>query len=387
MKGDVSPSECHDFRDRATGVAVRQLTGYKGHSHHLYFTNSGWWDGGARLLLGSDRGNRTDLYSLELATGELTQLTEHRPETDTELLFSSMNPLCDECYFVRERQVIALNLRTLAERVIYRLTPGFKLNILNCAADGAALYTGIFEDLSGQFEVDLLHGYVGFREYCEARPISRIVRIPVDGSAPEGEIVFEERAWIGHVNTSPRHPHLLSFCHEGPWNIVDHRIWGFDTRTGQAWKVRPVKPGKDVLGHEYWLRDGETIGYHGHIGGKPIYGFSRYDNSERQEAVMPMDSHHYHSNTRDLIVGDGQGNHTPYVLLWTWQGRELSAPRVLCAHHGSRHIQQVHIHPRFSPDGRQVLYTTDSTGYGQVHLVDLPDMDALPKLNAEGKVA
>jgi len=57
-KGDEFPAEWRTFRDRETGASVRQLTDYKGHSHHLYFTNSGWYEGGRRLLFSSDRENR-----------------------------------------------------------------------------------------------------------------------------------------------------------------------------------------------------------------------------------------------------------------------------------------------------------------------------------------
>jgi hypothetical protein len=32
-------SEMSTYRDRLSGVTVTQLTGYRGHSHHFYFTN------------------------------------------------------------------------------------------------------------------------------------------------------------------------------------------------------------------------------------------------------------------------------------------------------------------------------------------------------------
>lgn len=35
MKGEVFPAEMRTFTDAVTGVAVRQLTHYKAHSHHL----------------------------------------------------------------------------------------------------------------------------------------------------------------------------------------------------------------------------------------------------------------------------------------------------------------------------------------------------------------
>ncbi len=38
------PAEQKEIKDRNTGVTIRQLTNYKGHSHHFYFTNPGWFD-------------------------------------------------------------------------------------------------------------------------------------------------------------------------------------------------------------------------------------------------------------------------------------------------------------------------------------------------------
>ena len=138
-------------------------------------------------------------------------------------------------------------------------------NMTNVTADGRYVCTLLFEDLSDKFGVDLLHGYVGFEEYWAARPLSRIVR--VDTGSGAAETVFEEEYWIGHTNTSPTLPNLLTFCHEGPWHRVDNRIWGLDLDSGRAWKIRPGPEG-EAVGHEYWLADGIRIGYHGYRSGR-----------------------------------------------------------------------------------------------------------------------
>jgi len=44
----------------------------------------------------------------------------------------------------------------------------------------------------------------------------------------------------------------------------------------------------------------------------------------------------------------------------------------------ARGLQQVHVHPRFTPDGRGVLFTSDRSGYGNVYLVEVPEFDRLP---------
>ena len=56
---------------------------------------------------------------------------------------------------------------------------------------------------------------------------------------------------------------------------------------------------------------------------------------------------------------------------------------MVLTHRGSFQTQILHVHPRFSPDGRHILFTGDATGYGNLHLVDTPDFDLLPMLGDE----
>lgn len=390
MKGEMFPAEASTFTDPLTGVVVQQLTNYKGHSHHLYFTNPGWYDDGQRLLFASDRANRTNLFSLDLASYEITQLTDLDPlpqPTEVQFIDACVNPHRAEAYFWYGRALMVLDLHTLALTPLWERPAGFTHSMLNCTSDGQHICVCVYEDLSARFAVDLLRGYIGFEETWAAQPLSRIMRVATDGSA--AEIVWEEQSWIGHVNTSPTQPHLLTFCHEGPWDKVDQRIWGLDMQRSQAWMVRPRETG-EVFGHEYWFADGVRIGYHGRwADGGEFFGHIRYDNTDRVEVAAPVEhaafgaaSHisHFHSNDHTLIVGDAGTN----VKLWRWNGVDYDLPRILCTHHSSMHVQQLHVHPRFTPDGASVLFTSDRTGYGNLYLVDVvdiarqPDIDAIP---------
>lgn len=51
-------------------------------------------------------------------------------------------------------------------------------------------------------------------------------------------MLHQEKRWLGHVNASPTQPHLLSFCQEGPWEKVEHRIWVMNTKSHERWKIR-----------------------------------------------------------------------------------------------------------------------------------------------------
>lgn len=371
------PSEIRDFTDSVTGVHLRQLTSYKGHSHHFYFTNPGWYRGGRALLFGSDRENRTNLFGVDLESGAITQLTDLEPlplPREVEFLRACLNNVKDEAYYFHGYKLLALDLETGTERVIHEMPQGYDVSMINCSADGRHVYTSISEDMSHLFPVDLLRGYVGFRETWAAMPLSRIEKIAVDGSG--AETVWEEKYWVGHVNTSPTINHILTFCHEGPWDKVDNRIWGLNVETGEAWKIRAPEHG-EAVGHEYWHADGEFIGYHGwHPDGSKFLGHIRYDNTDRVEVAFPHETGHIHSNDRNLIVGDGGR----VVRLWRWNGTDYDGPRVLCMHNSSAKIQQLHVHPRFTTDNQQVVFTSDMTGYGNVYVADMPDFESLPRL-------
>ena len=364
--------------DRYSGVCVRQLTDHLAHSYHLYFTNPGWWDGGRRLLFGSDRGNSSNLYSIELESGELSRLTRNGP-SDSRQGYQNvfMNPLRDEAYFWRGNCLCALNLRTRQQRPLTEAPAGWSGGNESCTADGRYVVTALMQQVDVG-PVNLGAGYIGFRELFEAHPLCRVVRISTDDGRME--TLFEERNWIGHVNASPKLPNVLTFCHEGPWSLVDQRIWGLDKSSGRVWKIRPQSSG-EMVGHEYWMADGETLGYHGKRDGNAFYGLIRYDDTGCKEVPFPTDSHHFHSNTPRLIVGDGPAG-TPYVLLWQFDGERFDGPRVLCTHRGSRHTQHLHVHPRFTPDGASVLFTADPEGYGQLFLAEVPPFEELPTLQS-----
>jgi len=367
------PSESATFQDRVTGVTLRRLTDYLGHHNHLYFTNPGWYAGGRKLLVEGDRANRRNLFGIDLESGAIEQLTDGEP---TRFQTAYVNPKRDEAYFWRERRLVALDLSSGGERPIAETEPDWRTSMVSVTADGRHVVTSASEPVEMPFKEELETGYVGFRERHAAMPLSRIYKAPVDGG--RAEVVHEEDYWIGHVNASPAQANLITFCHEGPWDKVDQRIWGLDLDSGKTWKIRPEAPG-EAIGHEYWLADGRSIGYHGRTQAGPVFGFIGHDNADHIEAPFPDDSQHFHSNARELVVGDGSG--APYLLLWSFDGERFSEARVLATHRGSRHIQRLHVHPRVSPDNRYVLYTSDHTGYGQVCLAEIPeDLQNLPTL-------
>lgn len=393
-KGKKWPAEFNEFTDPISGARITQLTDYLAHSFHVYFTNDGWYDNGTKLLICSDRGNASNLYSLDLTNGELTQLTDFDPKIPKGIQGTYINPAKNEAYFTLANSITAINLDTYEERRIFELPEGYNFSNLSCTADGKHLCFGLSEDLSKTIQSNLSGGYVGFEETEAARPHCQICLLTFETG--ETKVIHEEKRWIGHVNASPTQSHLITFCHEGPWEKVDHRIWAMNIDTGEVWKIREGEPNQ-FAGHEYWHSDGLHIGYHGFTesldrkDGK-FLGYTRFDNSETQEFEFPYQNMHIHSNDSELIVGDGQQSSAYHgeryqdcIFLWKKTSVGMEGPRILCKHRGSFQVQQLHVHPRLSHDGNQVLFTSDRNGYGNIYLVDVPEFESLPQLK-DGKL-
>jgi len=371
-------SERSNYRDPFSGLEITQLTNYKGHSHHFYFTNAGWYDGGRKLLFSSDRNNRTNLFGVDLASGEIEQITDLEPPPapqEIQFVEACKNPCKDEVYFWIGTDLAAVDITSKKVRMLWVQDGSWHPLMVNCSSDGAHVLFSAYKEPSNQIETDLLRGYVGFRDVFQSRPLSRIYRLPVSGGAHE--VVFEEEVWIGHVNTSPTTPNELTYCHEGPWEKVDNRIFGLDITTGRSWRL-PSPDADFCIGHEYWYQDGKRIGFHGFSRSKKEFalGGIDFDGAGGWISRQPSQTGHVFSFDDTLIIGDGYEEGV--LKLWKRIGGRLVGPRVLCRHDSTAKIQQLHVHPRFTPDRKAVLFTSDRrSGYGNVYLAPVPDFESL----------
>jgi oligogalacturonide lyase len=283
-------------------------------------------------------------------------------------------------YFNWGKRICSLNLETYEIKDLWTIPEKFFFSMISFTHGGDFVYLGVFQDFSDRFPVDLQHDYIGFEETFLAKPESRILKIAADGSGVQ--CIRTEQGWIGHVNVSPTQNHLLTFCHEGPWNLVDHRIWGMNADTGEVWKIRPEAPGERI-GHEYWYQDGLRVGYHGaNASGGKLFGVVGYDNTGGTEVSFEHLTGHIHSHDERLIVGDGSRD-SKYIRLWKWDGEGYQGPKALCQHYSSFKTQADHPHPCFSPDGKYVLFTSDRSGYACPYLAKLEAFESLPDIGAD----
>jgi oligogalacturonide lyase len=93
------PSELTVRKDPVSGATVRQLTRYRAHSNHPYFTYPCRYDQGRKWGIASGRDNRVALFGVDLESGELTQLTDWDPAKTSNRRSLSKHPVREEIVF------------------------------------------------------------------------------------------------------------------------------------------------------------------------------------------------------------------------------------------------------------------------------------------------
>jgi oligogalacturonide lyase len=387
-KGRTYHDPVFRYQDPESGREIVRLTDYLGHSNHLYFTDPCWIVPNRVMIFTSDRENQSNLFRLDIESGTITQLTDLEGPGRPGGQYSAAN---QRHYFWWQGEVHELDPETLEERVIYRapegMSPGGRSNP---TADGKYICARIMEEPE-QEKAAISYSYSRFREFFHAKPFTQIVRIEV--ATGHADVIHEENCYIGHVNTSPTLPDILTFCHEGPWNLVDQRIWGLNIQTGESWRIRSQEANDVSIGHEYWFANGEYMGYHGRPRGDEgdhIFGWVRWDDTDRHEVRFPFSSTHFHSLDEKLIVGDGTAAFVftsdsparPYIQLFKWDEdrEEFVGPRILAYHRSTFNNQHAHPHPRFTPDGKAIIYNSDLTSYSNIYKAEIGDFKTLPPL-------
>ena len=77
--GTRYPSERRTYRDAQTGRQVTQLTNSPAEDYHLYYYNPAVTPDGRYLIFFTERTGLSNLFRLQLDSGEIVQLTDTRP--------------------------------------------------------------------------------------------------------------------------------------------------------------------------------------------------------------------------------------------------------------------------------------------------------------------
>jgi oligogalacturonide lyase len=376
-KGAVRRLDFATRCDPDTGARVTRLTPPDITCHRNYFYQKCFTRDGTRLIFGAGfgPGPHWHYHLLDLAAGTATQLSEgERVNT----FGGFLSPDDRWLYFVRaERELIRLELAGLREERAYAVPAGWVGYGTWVANSACTQMVGIEIHADDWFELD---DWAKFAALFHARPRCRLIRIDLASGARE--LVLEQRGWLGHPQFRPGHDDTIAYCHEGPHELIDARIWFIDADGRHRRCAKVHAPGESCT-HEFWLPDGAAMVYvsfqrdgaAGTNGTNGAHRLCRLDPLTLQSSVLaelPPCAHLMSNQDGSLMVGDGRGS-DPYLHLFDLRsGRQ----RRLARHDSSWRVHQgqrqaTHPHPSFTPDDRAVLYTSDAEGAPALFLAEL----------------
>ena len=201
--------------------------------------------------------------------------------------------------------------------------------------------------------------------------------------------------WVNHLLFSPSDPTLLMYCHEGMWQKVD-RIWLIHTDGTQNQLVHKRSMVMEIAGHEFWGLDGKTIWYDWQYPKGEDFFVASYNLETHKRVAYHLQRNEWsiHFNLTkdlDLFCGDG-GDSGQVAQAPDGQWIELFRPQMIGNTEGalndpnffqpgvfhSEHLvnmawQDYHAepNPRFSPDKKYVIFTSNMFGRSYVFAVEV----------------
>jgi oligogalacturonide lyase len=200
--------------------------------------------------------------------------------------------------------------------------------------------------------------------------------------------------WINHMLFSPVDPNLLMYCHEGPWQLVD-RIWIVRADGTQNTLVHKRTMFMEITGHEFWSNDGKSVWYDWQFPKGQVYFLAGYEVATGHRVAYNMTPNQWsiHFNgSRDHSVFAGDGGDSGQVTQapdGTWielyhlealsrhegfNTPDLIQPGVLRSEHlvnMANHNYKLEPNERFSPDDKEIIFTSNMFGPSYVFAVEV----------------
>jgi len=369
--------------DPDTGARVTRLTPADVTCHRNYFYQKCFSNDGERLIFGAEfgPGSAWNYHLLDLRTQVATQLTDQAGENT---FGGFLSPDDRHLYFVRaERQLIRLALSELSEEVVYTVPQGWVGYGTWVSNSACTRMVGIEIHADDWFP---LSDWQKFHQMFHAKPRCRLIRIDLATGARE--IILEKQGWLGHPQYRPFDDHTVAYCHEGPHDLVDARMW-FINEDGTNMRCGKQHLEGEACTHEFWVPDGSAMIYVSYLKGQSerwICSLDPVTLESKRLALMPPCSHLMSNFDGTLLIGDGcdspadvadtsshQIQTDPYLHLFDLKA---GTERKVARHDSSWRVykgnrQVTHPHPSFTPDQRQVLYSSDCDGEPALFLADL----------------
>ena len=232
-------------------------------------------------------------------------------------------------------------------------------------------------------------------EMMERRLAARVplVLFTLDLRTGEMKTLLHSTDWLNHLQFSPTDPHLLLYCHEGPWHKVD-RIWTIRTDGTKNTLIHKRTMFMEIAGHEFWSHDGKIIWFDWQTPRGQDFWLAGYNVETGKQTAYHMQRNEWsiHFNVTsdgDLFCGDGgdpgQVAHAPdgeWIYLFHPElvkgdgidDINMVQPGVFHAErlvNMSKHNYRLEPNVSFSPDKKWIIFRSNMFGPTYVFAVEV----------------
>lgn len=415
--GSFEHSEFHGSYDVTTTAYVERLTPASVTCHlphpSLRVTSA---DGTVLLYVGL-YGETRQLYAMNLSTGISVQLTSGRGLCEYEGICLDADDR--HALYAQGGTLWCVDLSTLLRSRVYGCESGWMIQCFSLSGDGQTVVLTETEQTSVPANLDQ-PDWSYFALSTIALPHSRLT--VVNRASNTSQCIRDERCWLGRASLRPHFEDTILYCHEGPYDYIDARMWLIKTDGSDVRCVREKQPQEIVVG-EHWLPDGSGISYlhrestteverpvdidrvPQHREGVPGLSMRnegeasiRVVNYETLEEHIVMPCHPYahlaYAANGQWCTGDTANGPIPLHLQgdeedmddessdetashscddFIYLGDVCHGREVRLCHHATSWrakfgtTQDTHPHPTFSADGRFVYFVSDRDGHPAVY--------------------
>ena len=401
MKGSYYSLETRSYKDPTTDVDIVRLTDNKANYDRPYFTTTQFSDDGKYTLFVSDFTHTSvvknidapavgkigfgELFLLDLKTGKALQVTQGEAIKMGHGAHAMISHNGKSAYYYSNERLCEVNLETLVATELMRIPFSYNFHSLSISHDDRYIAFSVVEEvplITATFADPLSEAAPGARERFFKEPSSLVIRYDLQRHIPE--TVYGGHYRITHVSMKPDNADDLLFCHDGPWHLVQ-RMWTVNAATDEVSPLFVQQYNLEGVVHEFFTVNGR-VGAQYSYRYRPDMPFFRFadlyidfdgKNQERYYYPFHRPLHVSTNHACNLAVGDTaclskkMSDWKRYVSLISYDKESHAAiPGILCEHNTSGR-KYAHVHPVFTPDDQNVVFSSDCEGKLNIYLAHI----------------
>ncbi len=374
----------NEWADKSTGRKVIRLSRREGGGEVFYFHQNPFTEAGDMMAFMGHTENGRNAFTVDLNTFEVRRVTEVNTG------FEVVAPKGRTLYYMSGDKVLGTHLDTLETREIATVPGHYAWGRGLSVNSDETLLAGCYCLGEEKYYTSEMPRKEWIREIWRAKLPNAIYTIDI-GSGEVNEF-YHENEWLGHVQFSPTDPTLIEFCHEGPGRELG-RLWMVRTDGSGLRKLHNKKYPRELQTHEFWSPDGAKIWVDFQTPSLPAriapfmealtypkFYLASVDAQtlELKKYPYPMRyaSRHFNiSPDQSLFCGDGEGGSFrlcpsgKWIFLYKIENGKLRAQK-LCSMAGHSWGSYPEPNTHFTPDGKWVVFQSDTGGSLQVYAVE-----------------